>query len=419
MNKFSTYIFFTSVFVLTVFLAIGPMLAEAGFSFETITYIKGQPASTFFVESTTPESLRNEFAQSQTTPQRKPRILIVPGHDDEYSGTEYLGVREADMTLILGKELKRIFAYTDKFEVIISRDENGYNPTLSTYFNTNADKIRSFVESKKQIMQSLIQKGQVANEADKIYHNTAPSEVSLKLYGINKWANENNIDLVVHIHFNDYRGRKRTSPGIYSGFSIYVPEQQYSNARASKEIAESISKQLKSIYAESNLPKEDEGVVEDQDLIAIGSFNTLDPASVLIEYGYIYEPQFVNSKIRSKVLSELAVKTYIGIEKFFDNSGNDKIYGKYNSALLPFYWHEAMGPGLKNNEAILSLQAALELEGVYPPKGFSKRDCPVSGTYGKCTIKAIDEFQNKYKLSDKDGTLGNETIKKLNELYGA
>ena len=39
-----------------------------------------------------------------------------------------------------------------------------------------------------------------------------------------------------------------------------------------------------------------EGVVEDQELIAIGSFNTLNPIGLLIEYGYIYESQFYNKK---------------------------------------------------------------------------------------------------------------------------
>jgi N-acetylmuramoyl-L-alanine amidase len=134
------------------------------------------------------------------------------------------------------------------------------------------------------------------------------------------------------VHFNDYPQRKKSSPGDYSGFSIYVPEQQYSNSRSSREIAAQVSKQLGTYYPESNMPKEGSGVVEDQDLIAIGSFNTLDPASLLIEYGYIYEPQFLNPVIRSKVIEDLATQTYVGIHNFFGGS-MPKLAGKYTTAL--------------------------------------------------------------------------------------
>ena len=62
-----------------------------------------------------------------------------------------------------------------------------------------------------------------SRQVERVVHtirNIAPDEMGVRLYGINKWANENDIDIVIHVHFNDYPGRPRTGSGKYSGFSI-------------------------------------------------------------------------------------------------------------------------------------------------------------------------------------------------------
>jgi len=33
-------------------------------------------------------------------------------------------------------------------------------------------------------------------------------DIALRLYGFNKWADENKVDAMVHIHFNDYPGER-------------------------------------------------------------------------------------------------------------------------------------------------------------------------------------------------------------------
>ncbi len=407
------FLFFTFISIGALFFAIAPMLAKTNFF--AARPARDLPASVFFVESSKPEDLKETFANAYG-PRRKLRILLVPGHDNEYWGTQFQDVKEADMTLALSLELGRLLSQDSEFDVNVTRTEIGYTSLFSSYFSQQQRQILAFADEKKKIMSGLVSAGLVSKENNGVFHNKAVSPVVLRLYGVNKWANENRVDLVVHIHFNDYPRRKKAYPGDYSGFSIYVPERQYSNARASKAVADSVSKQLQTYYPESNMPKEDAGVVEDQDLIAIGAFNTLDSAAILIEYGYIYEPQFLEKNIRGKIISELALQTYIGIHNFFGGA-TTTIAGKYNSSLLPYTWKTLVEPGVRHNSSVLSLQAALSLEGVYPPQNFDKHDCPLSGTYGKCTWKSLALFQKKYGLAGEQGRLGDATILKLNELY--
>ena len=56
------------------------------------------------------------------------------------------------------------------------------------------------------------------------------------------------MDLVIHIHFNDYPNRKLNRVGEYSGFSIYIPEKQLPNYEKSFEIVNSVFSQLKNIF---------------------------------------------------------------------------------------------------------------------------------------------------------------------------
>jgi N-acetylmuramoyl-L-alanine amidase len=413
MSKLATFLFFLLILIGAAVFVVGPILAKTNFlAFES--FLKNT-ASVFFTESSKPEVLKQIAAEANKTGKRL-RILIVPGHDNDYWGTEFRGIKEADMNSELGQKLAKLLATESKFEVILTRGSADYNPIFSSYFSSEEKNIVQFANEKKQIMANLISEGKVSRSVG-VIHNDAPNLAVLRLYGINKWANENNIGLVVHLHFNDYPRRNRASAGDYSGFSIYVPERQYSNARASNDIALSVSKQLKKYYPESNMPKEETGVVEDQDLIALGAFNTLDPAALLIEYGYIYEPQFENAAIRGKIIEDLAVQTYIGINNFFGNA-TPMLAGKFESSILPYKWQNTVSAGTKHNESILSLQAALTLEGVYPPEDSDKHDCPISGTFGRCTKNSLALFQKKHGLTAEQNQLGEKTRGKLNELYG-
>ncbi|MDQ5893652.1 MAG: MurNAc-LAA protein, partial [Patescibacteria group bacterium] len=295
------------------------------------------------------------------------------------------------------------------------RDKFNWHPTLANYFNTHWSEIMTFFEERKSETLQLVNSGTVKRIEDGLIHNSARRDVALRLYGINKWSNENQIDIAIHIHFNDYPRRNASEPGKYSGFAIYVPEKQYANSTTTSAIADSIFKRLAKYNAVSDYPPEESGIVEEQDLIAIGSYNTLDVPSMLIEYGYIYEPQFADATVRDSTLRDLAFQTYLGLQDFF-GSGNDFSLA-YDTLMLPYNWTGDITTKDSNKSDVLALQSALLLEGTYPPQAKTKNDCPRSGKFGPCTISALAEFQKKYGIDGNGERVGSETRKVLNERY--
>lgn len=369
-------------------------------------------AGVFFAESVTPEGLKEIYRRAGRG-EDKVKVLIVPGHDDESWGTEFRGIREADMTVTVGEELMQRLSSDPLFEPTLVRTRGGYTEEFQTYFKEERKNVEAFLLEKKQTMRDLVRSGSV-HLVGGVIHNSAPRDTALRLYSINKWANEHGVDIVLHLHFNDYPGRPYHRAGRYNGFSIYVPDSQFSNARASRAIATALFGQFGGFYAESNLPVEDSGIVEDQELIAIGSYNTLDSASVLIEYGYIYEQRFLDNTVREKALKELAFQTYRGLNRFFGKYG--ELFERYPTTLLPHTWQKPLTQGGGSDPSILSLQAALLFEELYPPEGKDKRDCPITGSFGPCTTLAVQSFQARYGLPT-SGTVGELTLQKLNEKY--
>src|SRR3989344_4534265 len=369
-------------------------------------------AGAFFVEGATPEELQQSYRDALKG-KDKIRVLIVPGHDSIISGAEFRGVREADMTVAVGEELTKMLSADPIFEPLLVRSRAGYAPGFEDYFAREREQTRTFIAEKKQTMRELVRAGSVHLE-DGVIHNTASTEVAIRLYTFNTWANKHGVDMVLHLHFNDYPGRPHTRPARYDGFSIYVPDSQFSNARVSRALASALLEQFSKLYVKSNLPIEEEGVVEDQDLIAVGAYNTLDPAGLLIEYGYMYEPKFLDAKIRERMMKELAFQTYQGINRFFGKYG--ELFQKYPTTLLPHTWREPLASGVTNHGSVLALQTALLLEGLYPPSGYTKRDCPITGSFGPCTAASVKLFQEKYKLPV-SGVVDTLTLQILNEMY--
>jgi len=366
------------------------------------------------VESSSPETLKNKFVLASQE-RGKLRILLVPGHDEASPGTVYKGLREVDMNLALSEELLPLFKNDSQFEVLSVRDRNGYKPFYLNYFFGQREAIRKFIEKNKEQMQSLLDSGSIELHQG-VIHQDAILNIAETLYGINKYASENNFDLVIHIHFNDAGGRRYNQADKYSGFAIYVPEKQYSNSRASIAVATKIFNRLALFNPVSNLPKEDSGIVQEQNLIAIGAFNTLDPAGMLIEYGYIYEPEFQDPVIRQKKIKDLAFQTYLGIQDFF---GTEKAKSfAYNSTLLPYLWQNDLEKGIDENLEVLYLQTALALDGHYPPSGKDNRECPIIGSFGPCTEKAVKAFQAAHDISPVSGYVGPQTRALLNKMFG-
>lgn len=369
-------------------------------------------ASVFFVDSVTSEGLQKKYSTYAEKKERV-KILVVPGHDSEQGGAEFRGVSEAEMTAELGRELASFLQEDPRYEVVLARTSQGYLPALEDYFTRQKKEIQQFSLEHKSTMRGLLESGAL-QDVEGVEHNNAPSSTVVKLYGVNKWANENGVDLAIHIHFNDYAGRRRSVAGRYSGFAIYVPEAQYSNAKASRAIAEPIFGRLNRFFASSDISGERGGIIPDQDLIAIGANNTLNGASVLIEYGYIYEQAF-RAPTRNVVLRELAYQTYRGLKDFFGNSADVK--RPFGTTFLPVAWNEKLEQGVLHRPLVLSLQSALLLEGFYPPEGETLNSCPLSGSYGPCTAKAVKAFQKKHKIYD-EKSVGEKTVEILKNLYG-
>lgn len=409
------------VFIIFVVVLFFSAFAYIGYEYNlpyvgsALRYVAGP----FFAEKITPEQILANYETG------KIKILIVPGHNNDSFGAQFRGIKEAQMNAELGQELFDIFQKDDKFETYATRIQNGdYSRWFSDYFESNKEEIKNFREDSRRQMRQAVEQGMPGN-SEQVYHNSAINDDSLRLYAVNKWANENNIEIVFHIHFNDYPGRKLNQIGEYAGFSIYIPEYQLPNHRASSELAKSIKNQMEKYFAKSDLPAESFALIEDQELIAVGSNASRDGVSVLVEYGYIYEPPFRNEEVREAMFKELARQTYAGIKKFFDN--NDSFANDYETTLLPHKWGNPLKKGMGESKDALHLQMALRKEGLYPPADKTFDDCPINGLFGNCVFESVKNFQEKYadeilaengKMEKASGFAGPKTLAKLNKLYG-
>lgn len=260
-----------------------------------------------------------ETTKVASTPEmpKKVRILIVPGHEPYYGGAEFKTLKERVLAVELGNDLKKILESDPRFEVFITRNNTAWNTTFADYFLKNWKDIIAWEKSGRKEFLSAVASGTEARPVSTIRHNTAPQNVAIRLYGIVKWSNENNIDLVIHVHFNDDAVHKKDITGKYSGFTIYVPSPEYNNGAESRKIAEFLLKTLSVDNHISTLPQESSGIINEPRLIAIGSSNMSKMPSILIEYGYIYEPKFTNINLRSSSLQNLAEETYLGLKDYF------------------------------------------------------------------------------------------------------
>jgi N-acetylmuramoyl-L-alanine amidase len=376
-----------------------------------------QAAAVFFVPSITISDISADYHGSIPSPisaQKKVKILIMPGHQPDTGGTSYDGVYERDVVVDIANTLSNLLSQNPHYEVMVARTKDAWNPTLLDYFTNHALEIETFRESQIAQMASHLADGSILPQADKVYHLTTTSDAALELYGINKWASDNHYDIVLHLHINDYAGRRGVPADAYSGFTIYVPNHQYSNASASLAIGQALARRLNAFHATSTLPLENTGVVEDQDLIAIGSNNSVDSAALLLEYGYIYEPQFQHPNVWPSAATDYAYQTYLGLQDFF----GDPVAHTSGSLSVPYTWQPGAPRLGESGPAIYALQTALHTLDYYPPPLMTFSSCPLSGVFGTCTRKALENWQRAQGLTV-TGTLTSETIAALESALGA
>lgn len=244
------------------------------------------------------------------------KILLAPGHDNEVWGAQYGNTKEADMNLAVATRIFNILKKDKRFKVYITRNAGGYTKEFADYFSAQKDQIIAFEKNAKSMMQNKITDGIFIQKVN-TPHLTVSEDIALRLYGFNKWANENKIDAVIHIHFNDYHRLNKWTAGKYKGFAIYFPDGQLANGRESALLAADIFTQLRKKYITSTYEKEFGGLISDQKLIALGANGTLlrGVRSVLIEYGYIY--RFRNNANSKNNYTNMANLTAQGIKNYF------------------------------------------------------------------------------------------------------
>jgi N-acetylmuramoyl-L-alanine amidase len=340
--------------------------------------------------------------------QDKVRILIVPGHDDEYSGAEFGSVKEVELNRIVAKHLGKELSQEDNVQVIYAHDNDGYSAFLEKYFKSESKKIDAFRKNAVKKFQREVSRGNIQVE-EAVPHGTATPVSAKRLYAINKWANENKIDLVLHIHFNDY-GSRTAYDGAYSGFSVYVPHRELKNSKDSIPVGQDIYEALSKISYPSNNPTEakHKGAIEDHELIALGANNTLDVPSVLIEYAYIYEPQ-IQSDFFNRVAEEYAHTTYLGLA--------DYLGATENTALMKGYeWKKDIKGDAQSypTQDVYMLQTALKLSGSYAAS-LNQKQCPLDGVFRPCTKHALMTFQKKQGIPQ-TGLLDSQTRKALSTI---
>jgi len=360
-----------------------------------------------YPETIRPDDLHDSYQASRL------RLLLVPGHDEESPGAAFGSVREVDINLLMARFLFERFSADEYFIATTTKDltTGAYQPAF-TFTPVDVARITSWRDTLHSLFLLHKQNGLFTHE-NLVQHNNAGARVSTLLYGINEWANNNNIDVVLHIHFNDYASRKITRVGKYSGFAVYVPDTMLPNARASRALADSVYARLSSRFPSSDLPKEDIGIIPDHELIAVGANASRRKVSLLVEYGYIYEKQFKTEAVRDAVLRELAYQTYLGVKDFFEVS---TIPRDDATTFLPHHFETELKRGIEGSLDVLSLQSALLRDGLYPPKGKTLSDCPLNGIFGACVESAVRSYQKKEGLSVV-GRVGPQTLEKLNQEF--
>ncbi|MBI5134544.1 MAG: N-acetylmuramoyl-L-alanine amidase [Candidatus Taylorbacteria bacterium] len=376
----------------------------------------GNMAATFGADTVRTKDLKEKYAEATTTiPQSRVRIFLMPGHEPDYGGAEYGSVKERDLNLALASYLRGFLEDDPRFEVVLGRGKDGWNPELAEYFVAKREEIQAWRNEQASMTERLVEEGELSFPKAGVSHQTVASDVALRLYGINKWLGESDFDFAIHIHINDYGSRKRNRPGELSGYAIYVPARQYSNSSASRYVAQALKDRFGELLSVSNAPREKEGIVEDRELVAVGRYNTAEVPSMLVEYGYIYEPQFQDPAVRDAVLREYAYQTYLGLKAFFSPDAEDN--PRREVAILPYEWKKDLASAQTYRVDVLALQIALAWNGVYPPEGKTLYDCPISGLFGACTRSSVALFQKKYSIEGETGRVGERTRQVLNALF--
>lgn len=365
-----------------------------------------------FEETMSTSDLKAAYAEAASGGD-KVRILVMPGHEPDFGGAEFKGYYEREFAVDIAEKLAAELRTDPNLEVFVARGNAGWNDDFEYYFDKQSRKIERFVSAHKSAMEKLEKKGRLKENEEQGAHNAARTDVALRLYGVSKWANEHDVDLVLHLHLNDETDHAADTAGVHTGAAIYVPDSIYGNAKASMAIAEPVFERLNAYTATSTSGLETKGIVEDRELIAVGAYNTAEMPSLLIEYGYIYEPR-ITEGARNEVFTDYAHATASGVKDFFGSNG----ISRTGTKVLPYtFASDVTATTTPDTRGLYALQAALRDRGFYPGSEASLVECPVSGLMNVCTKASLKAFQAANGL-EQTGTFGPSTRMALNTVYG-
>ncbi len=249
-------------------------------------------------------------------------ILLVPGHDTTTGGAHFNDIYERDLVVEVANNISTLLGQDQKYKIIVARDTQTWNPIFADYFTNYKQAILDFKNEHQATYKLLVKSGEEKVVPDMGEHTLASKTTAIELYGINKWADENNVDLVIHLHFNNSNRKNITLPGPHSGFDMFIPEKQSVNAATSRIIAEDVYNELKKKFS-PEAPGYYNSLFEDQSLIALGASGTLTKPAVLIEYDYIYDKILQTDMGQKQALEQMAEQTVAGIQNYV-NSINSK-----------------------------------------------------------------------------------------------
>ncbi len=75
---------------------------------------------------------------------KKIRILVVPGHDNEFYGTRYKTLKEADLNADMAEQLIKYLERDGEFHVFSTRNRNGYFPFFENYFKDHEVELKDW-----------------------------------------------------------------------------------------------------------------------------------------------------------------------------------------------------------------------------------------------------------------------------------
>ena len=212
-NSDSFFLFL--IFTLFAVPVVGYIVQEDPLSISGV--VPNYAAASFLEESVNLNDLQkryDNFVNNGGKAKDRINILIVPGHDESSFGTQFRKIKEVDLNRQLAEHIEDVFLKEKAFDVMLTADTNGYNKKLEKYLDKEEVDIKEFEAFYKKTTAKLENNGHITLDQE-VFHNAASSDVVFTLYGINKFANDEDFDIVIHIHFNDYPGRDLDQRGKY------------------------------------------------------------------------------------------------------------------------------------------------------------------------------------------------------------